>query len=1047
MNQLLKGELEPEQIEPPMGPEEYDLDIGESSKDSAIISVDREKEPIPDPDESMTTQVTTVAMDEPKPSTSTSLDGSGHSKDSDEKSSKKGPKRKSSQPSDKGKEPSEEQSPAEQEDQQDQQQQGQIQISIWLKLLHWITVFYWFIESCVISATAKLNSVSRDYRYVSRRLEVEKRALKMLFEMEESVGVSYDHDWKRSTLEKISRATVPRNSSLDSVKKYSKEALQRQQQQKAKHQLEMEKATQQQKDKVVSDDVDKPDDQSEESSTLVSSNAFIRLFRSLWYTTVSQSELVCYATIIVNQMINASPLSLPLPIMVFLWGCMSVPRPSKTFWISLITYTEAVVVAKYIFNFAVWPTMDYSTWQPKVKQSGDMGKADQTVTATTNADLFLLLVLFFHRVMLKSLGLWDLDDSVDRETKGAPLDSVDKSLEDSGSTVIAPVVPVTPHQGPPKQSHAIRPPVMRRRKLQKELSAADLENDQQIVTEGVDPGEGSSHTATAGDQSSCIGSTNSYDGSKIHPQPLPRNKLLSLMSMSGKKVSFALKPIHNFYYRLLNPPFRIRHDLYSAMFLCDFINFFIVVMAFNSFGSSTGESISKYFEDNKVPIPFLFMIMAQFCSMIIDRSLYLRKNIKLRLYFHIALVFIIHFWLFFSLPSYTERPFQDLGPPKVWYIFKCIYLILSAIQVKGGYPTRILGNTFTKKYSYFNLYLFKGYMLVPFLYDMRLIMDWIWTDTSLELDEWSIMEDIFKNLFQRKCELQFQANFPMFRGFPRQMYTKYLLGGAYLVMIIGAIWFPLVLFAVGGQVGTPNRPIDVVVEMEISGYVPVAKLTATKVNESYLEDYQFEKLKTVYKGKKEAVTFLDSYYREDTTMVKLNGKSTPVWGISPPSKQALIKDLKRTHNFTMDFRISWKISRHKTSKGQVMDLEVAKTYYTHLTDETRARLVEVLEDDSSSESKPVVIPRIFPNFLRVPEKSEPEIISQLNRDEHDEGYRNISLELKREGTIMWFEVHDICLNQNDPYVKFYDHSCEFILLMLINERIFPDALQAVSGYG
>ena len=444
-------------------------------------------------------------------------------------------------------------------------------------------------------------------------------------------------------------------------------------------------------------------------------------------------------------------------------------------------------------------------------------------------------------------------------------------------------------------------------------------------------------------------------------------------------------------------------------------------------------------------MPFLFMIMAQFVSMIIDRSLYLRKNIKLRLYFHIALVFIIHFWLFFSLPSFTERPFQELGPPKWWYIFKCIYLILSAVQVRGGYPTRILGNTFTKKYSYFNLYLFKGYMLVPFLYDMRLIMDWIWTDTSLELDEWSIMEDIFKNLFQRKCELQFQANFPMFRGFPRQMYTKYLLGGAYLAMIIAAIWFPLVLFAVGGRVGTPNRPIDVVVEMEISGYVPLAKLTATKVNETYLSVEQFESLRISYANKKEAASFLDSYYAEDTTVVKLNGNSTPVWGISPPSKLALIKDLKESSS-AMDFRISWKISRHKASKGQVMDLEVAKTYYTHLTDSTRADLVRVL-DDSDPTTNAVTIPRIFPNFLRVPEKSEPEIIPQLQRE--DDGYRNISLILKQNGTTQWFEVKDICTNKNDPYAKFYSKGdrCDYILLMLINERVFPGALQVVSGYG
>lgn len=78
-------------------------------------------------------------------------------------------------------------------------------------------------------------------------------------------------------------------------------------------------------------------------------------------------------------------------------------------------------------------------------------------------------------------------------------------------------------------------------------------------------------------------------------------------------------------------------------------------MIFRLKQSSSGESITKYFEDNKVPVPFLMMVMAQFCSMIIDRALYLRKNIKGRLFFHILLVIIIHFWLFFILPTVTER--------------------------------------------------------------------------------------------------------------------------------------------------------------------------------------------------------------------------------------------------------------------------------------------------------------------------------------------------------------------------------------------------------
>ena len=71
---------------------------------------------------------------------------------------------------------------------------------------------------------------------------------------------------------------------------------------------------------------------------------------------------------------------------------------------------------------------------------------------------------------------------------------------------------------------------------------------------------------------------------------------------------------------------------------------------------------------------------------------------------------IIHVWMFFVLPAISQTGFAEKNnlPPKLWYLTKCIYLLLSAYQIRCGYPTRILGNFFTKKYNYLNYFLFKG---------------------------------------------------------------------------------------------------------------------------------------------------------------------------------------------------------------------------------------------------------------------------------------------------------------------------------------------------
>ena len=41
-------------------------------------------------------------------------------------------------------------------------------------------------------------------------------------------------------------------------------------------------------------------------------------------------------------------------------------------------------------------------------------------------------------------------------------------------------------------------------------------------------------------------------------------------------------------------------------------------------------------------------------------------------------------------------------------------------------------------------------MAIPFLFELRAIMDWMWTQTSMSLFDWLKMEDIFANTFQLK---------------------------------------------------------------------------------------------------------------------------------------------------------------------------------------------------------------------------------------------------------------------------------------------------------
>lgn len=55
---------------------------------------------------------------------------------------------------------------------------------------------------------------------------------------------------------------------------------------------------------------------------------------------------------------------------------------------------------------------------------------------------------------------------------------------------------------------------------------------------------------------------------------------------------------------------------------------------------------------------------------------------------------------------------------------------------------------------------------------------------------------------------------------------KYAVGGCGLFLIIAIIWFPLVLFALGNTVGSPNLPLKMTLRMRLGHFEPIYDIAA-----------------------------------------------------------------------------------------------------------------------------------------------------------------------------------------------------------------------------
>ena len=76
-----------------------------------------------------------------------------------------------------------------------------------------------------------------------------------------------------------------------------------------------------------------------------------RFIKALYYWFLSHFEYVVFVAVILAIVHTGSFISFVYAALLMLWGVLSIPWPSKRFWLSLMFFTMLVLVAKYIYQF------------------------------------------------------------------------------------------------------------------------------------------------------------------------------------------------------------------------------------------------------------------------------------------------------------------------------------------------------------------------------------------------------------------------------------------------------------------------------------------------------------------------------------------------------------------------------------------------------------------------------------------------------------------------------------------------------------------------
>ncbi|KRY38589.1 Piezo-type mechanosensitive ion channel component 2 [Trichinella spiralis] len=321
---------------------------------------------------------------------------------------------------------------------------------------------------------------------------------------------------------------------------------------------------------------------------------------------------------------------------------------------------------------------------------------------------------------------------------------------------------------------------------------------------------------------------------------------------------------------VINPPFRYITDVYAWMFLCDFICFLISAFSYTSFGVDTGRGdVVADIQSNKVPLPYVIILITLMVLMIIDRAIYLHKNVLKKLIFQYFLVFGTHIWIFFVLPAITGR-----------------------------------------------------YRIVPFLFELRSLIDWTWTQTSMSLMDYITMENIFAHLYTIRCSREMEKDYVQRKGDPKTAFNKYCTG------------------------------------------LPILALYTSEAQGPFIRQLipsEFDSLYLNYSSK-HASTFLREYSPIDTVHTIFRVDSDTTWTISNPAKQALIDQVKSSAELTLTIFFKY-IRPAQSSSEPNAEHSFIRQMQLAANSDTRLALAEALTAGSSAA---VIVEKAFPSLVVVP---------------------------------------------------------------------------------
>ncbi|KAL9644447.1 hypothetical protein ABK040_016574 [Willaertia magna] len=662
----------------------------------------------------------------------------------------------------------------------------------------------------------------------------------------------------------------------------------------------------------------------------------------------SNTDTLCYAAMLLNAVYSPTFYNMIFTILTFIYAAMIYPNPHRKYWEIMLICAQAFIALEYLFYLI-------QTALPDNLKSMDVSAPIQLLGWRPGTPLIedivmyllIMLAIFFHREVMRNRGEWRSSS-----TKKSIKKKMKQEKNSAGDTV-------------EKKNWLVRRLTRGKNELSKEMkkesdntSSLDELKKKKRVTFIMDEDNNDTLQTEIQQHDSVIpqSSTNNNEiatkeeDNNNKQEKVDDNKQIKKEEEEGKKkkneflekLKKRSKSIFKHFYSIINDNLKLSIDYYVVTVAIELLAFLFFFFSFSSMSGREGDDTLGAIKSNELSGSFVIVLFLFFIEICIERVLYLFGNVVIKLLFHLILVLIYHIvYIVLYINILNNNNNTGLILLKILFVIKCIYLFISCLQIRTGYPKRRYGQFFTKSYFWIFNYVYLGYRAIPFVFELKTLLDWSFIKSTLTFYEYLKMEDIYSSLYKRKCELEYKIYYGRKYGESVFKTTKLLSGLLLFVIFSMIIFFPLLFYSTANPALTYNKVNTVQVKLYIEGFEPFYhnQFTVLDTKDSILDFVDFFN----GNGLKLFPTF-------DPNVPKIQNftlatYSDTFWPISTPSRMNLIKTLKDS-TLKVNLTIGVTINR----QGPDTQLQLTDKQIINLFDYQRLDLANMLEYDNYTTS-------------------------------------------------------------------------------------------------